>query len=140
MSYNSFSKPKMVANAVGAVICYILFAYELHGRVQDHSSITSSLLFLYFAVNCTFRVISYARLEHQKKSLTDEKGFLKAEHRQGLVLSIFHNATAALLLLVFMIHAITLKETWLAVFCAACVIAFAAILVMNILNLRRRDA
>jgi len=39
-----------------------------------------------------------------------------------------------------MIHAITLKETWLAVFGAACVIAFAAILVMNILNLRRRDA
>ena len=39
-----------------------------------------------------------------------------------------------------MIHAITLKETWLTVLCAACVIAFTAILVMNILNLRRRDA
>ena len=99
MDYNSFSKPKMVANAVGAVICYILFAYELHGRIQDHSSITSSLLFLYFAVNCTFRVISFARLKRKKKSLTDEKALLKAEHRQGLVLNIFNNATAALLLL-----------------------------------------
>lgn len=140
MDYNSFSKPKMVANVVGAVICYILFAYELHGRIQDHSSITSSLLFLYFAVNCTFRVISFARLKRKKKSLTDEKALLKAEHRQGLVLNIFNNATAALLLLIFMIHAITLKETWLTVFCAASVIAFTAILVMNILNLRKRDA
>ena len=109
MDYRTFSKPKMWANVAGGIICFIMFAYELYSRLINDSSIISSLLFLFLAVNCTFRVFSYAKLNSIKKRMENDSQFVKAERRQSIIINIFSNATAVLCLLVFLIHHITIK-------------------------------
>ena len=140
MDYSTFSKPKMWANVVGGIICYIMFAYELYARLINDSSIISSLLFLFLAVNCTFRVFSYAKLNSIKKSMANDSLFVKAERRQGIIITIFSNATAMLCLLVFLIRNITIKgsEAFDA-FLGICAICFGVILVQTIQNLKRFD-
>lgn len=142
MDYSTFSKPKMWANVAGGIICYILFAYELYARLTNDSSIISSLIFLFLAVNCTFRVFSYAKLNSIKKSVENDSQFVKAERRQSIIINIFSNATAVLCLLVFLIHLIiTVKESSVAfdAFLGICTICFSVILVQSIQNLKRFD-
>ena len=140
MDYRTFSKPKVWANVAGGVICYIMFAYELYARLKNDSSIISSLLFLFLAVNCTFRVFSYVKLNNIKKSTTNDSQFVKAEHRQSIIINIFSDATAVLCMLVYLIHSITIKGS--VAFCAFlvfCAICFSVILVQSIQNLKRFD-
>ncbi len=137
MDYRTFSKPKMWASVAGGIICYIMFAYELFARLVNDSS----LLFLFLAVNCTFRVFSYAKLNRIKKSMANDSQFVKAERRQSIIINIFSNATAVLCLLVFLIHHITIKGTSVAfdAFLGICAICFSVILVQSIQNLKRFD-
>lgn len=140
MDYRTFSKPKLWANVAGGVVCYIMFAYELYACIMNDSSITSSLLFLLLAVNCTFRVFSYAKLNNIKKSTVNDSQFVKAERRQSIIINIFSNATAVLCLLVFMIHNITIKgSVAFDAFLGICAICFSVILVQSIQNLKRFD-
>ena len=140
MDYNNFSKPKMWANVACGILCYILFAYELYARLMNNSSIISSLLFLFFALNCTFRVFSYAKLSRVKKSSADEGEFDKAERRQSILISIFSNATAMLCFLVISIHSITIKGlTVFDIFLGVCAICCGIILVQTIQNLKKFD-
>ena len=140
MDYRTFSKPKLWANVAGGVVCYIMFAYELYACVMNDSSITSSLLFLLLAVNCTFRVFSYVKLNIIKKSTTNDSQFVKEERRQSIIINIFSNATAVLCLLVFMIRNITIKgSAALDAFMGICAICFSVILVQSIQNLNRFD-
>ena len=140
MDYNTFSKPKMWTNVVGGIICYLLFAYELYASLIHDSSITGSLLFLFLAVNCTFRVFSYAKLSRIKKSTDNESQFVKAERRQGIITTIYSNATAVLLFLVLLIHSIMTKgPIAFDAILGLCTICFGVILVQTIQNLNRFD-
>lgn len=141
MDYSTFSKPKMWANVAGGIICYLMFAYELYARIMNDSSIISSLLFLFLAVNCTFRVFSYAKLNRIKKSLVNDSQFVKAERRQSIIINIFSNATAVLGLLAFLIHYILIKGSSVAfdAFLGICAICFTVILVQSVQNLKRFD-
>ena len=140
MDYYTYSKPKLWANVICAALLYVLFAYELHSRLTGHSKGVGYLLFLILAVNCTFRVFAYAKLKRLEKSITDERQLIHAERRQGLIITLFSNATAMLGLLVFMIHSILIKgPAALDIFFLFCAVCFGGILILTIQNLRRLD-
>ena len=140
MDYYTYTKPKLWANVIGAVLLYVLFAYELHSRLTGHSKGIGYLLFLILAVNCTFRVLAYAKLKRLEKSITDERQLIHAERRQGLIITLFSNATAMLGLLLFLIHSILIKgPAALDVFFLFCAVCFGGILILTIQNLRRLD-
>lgn len=140
MDYSTFSKPKLWANVVAGVICYVMFAYELCARLEHNSRVISSFLFLFFALNCTFRVFSYVKLNRMRKRLEDESQFIKAERRQSILITIFSNATGMLCMLVFMIQSIVIKgPKALDILFAFCAVCFGVILVQTIQNLKRFD-
>lgn len=140
MDYYSYSKPKLWANVICAALLYVLFAYELHSRLTGHSKGIGYLLFLILAVNCTFRVFAYAKLKRLEKSITDERQLIHAERRQGLIITLFSNATAMLGLLLFLIHSILIKgPAALDIFFLFCAVCFGGILILTIQNLRRLD-
>lgn len=140
MDYYTYTKPKLWANVICAALLYVLFAYELHSRLTGHSKGIGYLLFLILAVNCTFRVFAYAKLKRLEKSITDEHQLIRAERRQGLIITLFSNATAMLGLLVFMIHSILIKgPAALDIFFLFCAVCFGGILILTIQNLRRLD-
>ena len=140
MDYYTYSKPKLWANVISGVLLYVLFAYELHSRLTGHSKGIGYLLFLILAVNCTFRVFAYAKLKRLEKSITDERQLIRAERRQGLIITLFSNATAMLGLLLFLIHSILIKgPAALDVFFLFCAVCFGGILILTIQNLRRLD-
>ena len=140
MDYYTYTKPKLWANVISGVLLYVLFAYELHSRLTGHSKGIGYLLFLILAVNCTFRVFAYAKLKRLEKSITDEHQLIRAERRQGLIITLFSNATAMLGLLLFLIHSILIKgPAALDIFFLFCAVCFGGILVLTIQNLRRLD-
>ena len=140
MDYYTYTKPKLWANVICAALLYVLFAYELHSRLTGHSKGIGYLLFLILAVNCTFRVFAYAKLKRLEKSITDERQLIHAERRQGLIITLFSNATAMLGLLLFLIHSILIKgPAALDIFFLFCAICFGGILILTIQNLRRLD-
>ena len=140
MDYTYYTKPKMWANVIGAVLLYVMFAYELYNRLTGHSKGIGYLLFLILAVNCTFRVFAYAKLKRLEKSITDERLLIRAERRQGLIITLFSNATAMLGLLLFLIHSILIKgPAALDIFFLLCAVCFGGILILTIQNLRRLD-
>ena len=140
MDYYTYTKPKLWANVICAALLYVLFAYELHSRLTGHSKGIGYLLFLILAVNCTFRVLAYAKLKRLEKSITDERQLIHAERRQGLIITLFSNATAMLGLLLFLIHSILIKgPAALDIFLLFCACCFGGILILTIQNLRRLD-
>ena len=140
MDYYTYTKPKLWANVICAALLYVLFAYELHSRLTGHSKGIGYLLFLILAVNCTFRVFAYAKLKRLEKSITDEHQLIRAERRQGLIITLFSNATALLGLLLFLIHSILIKgPAALDIFLLFCACCFGGILILTIQNLRRLD-
>lgn len=140
MDYSTYTKPKMWANVIGAVLLYVLFAYELHSRLTGHYKGISYLLFLFLAVNCTYRVFAYAKLNRLEKSITDEREFIRAERRQNLVITMVSQATALLVLLIFLIHSLIIKgPAALDIFFLFCAVCFGGILILTIQNLRRLD-
>ena len=140
MDYYTYTKPKLWANVICAALLYVLFAYELHSRLTGHSKGIGYLLFLILAVNCTFRVFAYAKLKRLEKSITDEHQLIRAERRQGLIITLFSNATALLGLLLFLIHSILIKgPAALDIFILFCACCFGGILILTIQNLRRLD-
>ncbi len=136
----TYTKPKMWANAIGAILFYFFSAYELHSRLTGHYKGISYLLFLFLAVNCTYRVFAYAKLNRLEKSITDEREFIRAERRQNLVITMVSQATALLVLLIFLIHSLIIKgPAALDIFFLFCAVCFGGILILTIQNLRRLD-
>ena len=136
----TYTKPKMWANAIGAILFYFLSAYELHSRLTGQFKGISYLLFLLLAINATFRVFAYAKLNRLGKSITDEHEFVRAERRQNMIITLFSNATALLVLLIFLIHSLIIKgPAALNIFFLFCAVCFGGILILTIQNLRRLD-
>ena len=136
----TYTKPKMWASAICALLLYFLSAYELHSRLTGHFKGISYLLVLLLAINATFRVFAYAKLNRLEKSITDEHELVRAERRQNMIITLFSNATALLILLIFLIHSLIIKgPAALDIFFLCCAIAFGGILILTFRNLRRFD-
>ena len=136
----TYTKPKMWASAICALLLYFLSAYELHSRLTGQFKGISYLLFLLLAINATFRVFAYAKLNRLEKSITDEHELVRAERRQNMIITLFSNATALLILLIFLIHSLIIKgPAALDIFFLCCAIAFGGILILTFRNLKRFD-
>lgn len=140
MDYYTYTKPKMWANVIGAVLLYVMFAYEFYNRLTGHFKGIGYLLFLLLAVNCTFRIFAYAKLNRLEKSITDELQLMRAERRQGLIITLFSNATGMLCLLLFLIHSFVIKgPAALDIFFLFCTVGFGGVLIRTIQIFRRLD-
>ena len=109
-----------------------MIAYPFRTGNTVHVSSGAALLFLALAINCAFRIYSYII----RKRTTSESIIVRAERRQNLIISIFSNATAILILLFFFVKALHLAFT---IFVAIFLLCFAGILILTIKNLRRFD-
>lgn len=140
MDYSTFDKPKLWLNIAGCIFCCAMAAYLLFEGEAGHRDYFGTLLFLIFAVNCLFRIFSYFKLDRLRKSASGEEEIVRAERRQGLVISILSNAMFLLFILLLLIRSITKPlPVGFSIFCAAIVCIIAWTLVLSIRNLRRFD-
>lgn len=140
MDYSSFDRPKLWQNIAVFVLCCVMVAYLcMEGGPGSHD-LFGMLLFGIFAVNSLFRVYSYLKLDRIRKSAPDEKELVRAERRQGLVISIFSNVTFLLLLSLFLIVGITKSlPVGFIIFCAVILLFAIWTLVQSVRNLKKFD-
>lgn len=140
MDYTSFDKPKLWLNIAVFVLCCVMVGYLCFEGEDGRHDLFGMLLFGIFAVNSLFRVYSYFKLDRIRKSAPDEKELVRAERRQGLVISIFSNAMFLLLLLLFLIVSITKPlPVGFIIFCAAILLFMSWTLVLSVRNLKKFD-
>ena len=140
MDYSSFDKPKLWLNIAVFVLCCVMVGYLCFEGGDGRHDLFGMLLFGIFAVNSLFRVYSYFKLDRIRKSAPDEKEIVRAERRQGLVISIFSNAMFLLLLLLFLILSISNPlSVGFTIFCAAILLFAIWTLVQCIRNLKKID-
>jgi len=140
MDYSSYTKPKLVANIFSGIVCYAMFGYCLYESIEYHANLLSAFVFLFLAVNCTYRVYSYFKLDRFKKSAPDEASIVRAERRQSIVFGIFSNATAMLCILAYLIYSIIKHlPSVTTIICAIVTLCFGGIMIMNIRNLKKFD-
>ena len=139
MDYSSISKPKLWGNIVCSIICYALFAYELSSSIIHHSSLITPLLFFLLGINSTFRIFCWIKLS-KKKGMLDENAYLREENRNGIIIRIFNEVTALILFLVLSISGLVGSwDTLVTILMVISAICFGAVLVSDILNLKRFD-
>ena len=140
MDYTSFDKPKLWLNIAVFVLCCVMVGYLCFEGEDGRQDLFGMLLFGIFAVNSLFRVYSYFKLDRIRKSVPDEKELVRAERRQGLVISIFSNAMFLLLLLLFLIISITKSlSVGFIIFCVAILLFMSWTLVLSVRNLKKFD-
>ncbi len=140
MDYSSFDKPKLWLNIAVFVLCCVMVGYLCFEGRDGRRDLFGMLLFGIFAINSLFRVYSYFKLDRIRKSAPDEKEIVRAERRQGLVISIFSNAMFLLLLLLFLILSITKSlSVGFIIFCAAILLFAIWTLVQCVRNLKKID-
>ena len=140
MDYTSFDKPKLWLNIAVFVLCCVMVGFLCFEGEDGRQDLFGMLLFGIFAVNSLFRVYSYFKLDRIRKSAADEKELVRAERRQGLVISIFSNAMFLLLLLLFLIMSITKSlSVGFFIFCAAILLFMSWTLVLSVRNLKKFD-
>ena len=141
MDYSSFDRPKLWLNVAGFVFCCAAAAYLLYEGMAARHDLAAVLLFLIFAINSLFRIFVYFKLERIRKSAASAVEIVHAEHRQGLVVSIFSNAMFLLFLLMLFIEYMIeprLPAGWVILF-AVFVLMLVWTLVLSIRNLKRFD-
>ena len=140
MDYASFDKPKLWLNIAGFLFCGVIGVYLFFEGGAAHRDYFGMLLFFIFAVNCLFRIFSYFKLDRFRKNASSEEEIVRAERRQGLVISIFSNAMFLLFILLLFIRSITEPlPVGFSIFCAAIVLIIAWTLVLSVRNLKRFD-
>lgn len=140
MDYTSFDKPKLWLNIAVFVLCCVMVGYLCFEGEDGRQDLFGMLLFGIFAVNSLFRVYSYFKLDRIRKSAPDEKELVRAERRQGLIISIFSNAMFLLLLLLFLIISITKSlSVGFIIFCVAILLFMSWTLVLSVRNLKKFD-
>ena len=142
MDDTKLEKIKLWVNIVIAMLCYFMFAYLLYGSITRHQNILGALLFFVFAINCTYRIRAYYKLERKRKSAFSEKEVARAVRRQGIASSIFSNATAGfymlLLTVVFLLSGLKDRAVFTGI-CAVLALCFIGLLLVSIRNLKRFD-
>ena len=140
MDYSSFDKPKLWLNTAGFLFCCVAGFYLFFEGGAAHRDYFGALLILIFAINCLFRVFSYFKLDRFRKNASSEEEIVRAERRQGLVISIFSNAMFLLFILLLFIRSITKPlPVGFSIFCGAILLIIIWTLVLSIRNLRRFD-
>ena len=119
MDYSSYDKPKLWLNIAVFVLSCVMVGYLCFEGRGGRPDLFGMLLFGVFAVNSLFRVYSYFKLDRIRKSVPDEKELVRAERRQGLVISIFSNAMFLLFLLLLLIVSITKPLPVVFIICCA---------------------
>ena len=140
MDYSSFDRPKLWLNIAVFVLCCVMVGYLcFEGRDGSHD-LFGMLLFGIFAVNSLFRVYSYFKLDRIRKSSPDEKELVKAERRQGLVISIFSNAMFLLFIVLLLMESVVKPlPVGFIIFCAAVLLFMIWTLVLSVRNLKKFD-
>ena len=141
MDYYSFDRTKLWLNILGLAICLGMIVYNLHTGTTIIASLSAALLFLYFAINCLFRIYSYFKLERVRKSDTTETEIVRAERRTGLVITLFSNATGILFLLIILIESLVRspKMDFFTILISVLTLGCIGILIQSIKNLKRFD-
>ena len=141
MDKSSFEKILFKGSIGIGALCYFLFVGELYRSIHEHHDIFLALLFLVIAVNCTYRFLSYSKIEQIRKSAVSREEIARAERRHWLVNSIFSNATVALFMsfMTLVLVCRGMENFYLTVLFAAIALAFAGLLVFSIRNLKRFD-
>ena len=141
MDKSKFDKIKLWGSIIVAVLCYFMFACLSYESITDHKVFIVALLFLVFAINCTYRIRAHYKLERKRKSAFSEKEVAKAERRQGIASSVFTNATAGfyilLMTVVFLLRGV--KDKYILTICAVTAVCFIGLLLISIRNLKRFD-
>ena len=142
MDDSTFEKIKLWGSIVIAALCYGMFVFLLYENMGKRQNILGPLLFLIIAINCTYRIRAYFKIERMRKSAFSEEEVAKAARRQGIVSSIFSNATASLYLLlltvVFLLSHVKDKNIFLGI-SAVLALCFIGLLLVSIRNLKRFD-
>ena len=142
MDDSTFEKIKLWGSIVIAALCYGMFVFLLYENMGKRQNILGPLLFLIIAINCTYRIRAYFKIERMRKSAFSEEEVAKATRRQGIVSSIFSNATASLYLLlltvVFLLSHVKDKNIFLGI-SAVLALCFIGLLLVSIRNLKRFD-
>ena len=130
MDDTKFEKIRLLGSIVIAALCYGMFFYLLYGSLTRHTNILGPLLFLVIAINNTYRIRAHYKIERMRKDA----------RRQGLVSSIFSNASAGfyllLLTVVFLFSHIKDKYIYTGI-SAVLALCFIGLLVFSIRNLKR---
>ena len=138
-----FKKITLWGNIVIGTICYCMFFFLCYiSMAKRGGSFFGALLFLIFAMNCTWRVRSYYKIERMRKDTFSEKEIAKAERRSGIVNSIFSNATIGfymLLMAVVFLFSGQKNRLCFTAFCAVLALCFIALFAINLRNLKRFD-
>lgn len=142
MDDSKFEKIRLLVSIVIATFCYGMFFYLLYGSLTRHQNILGPLLFLVIAINNTYRIRAHYKIERMRKDTFSEEEVAKAARRQGIVSSIFSNATAGsyLLLLTAVFLFSHLKDKYIYTgLSAVLAFCFIGLLVFSIRNLKRFD-
>ena len=139
MDYYSFDRTKLWLNVLCLAMCLGLIVYNL--CTGSTASLGAVLLFLYFAINCLFRIYSYFKLERVRKSDASEAEIVRGERRTGLVITMFSNATAILFLLIMLIESLIKyhKMDFFTILVAVLTLGLIGVLIQSIRNLKRFD-
>ena len=141
MDKAKFEKIKLWGSIIVAVLCYFMFACLSYESIKEHQDFLVALLFLVFAINCTYRIRAHYKLERKRKSAFSEKEVAKAERRQGIASAVFSNATAGIYMLfmtvVFLLRGV--KDKFILTICGVAAVCFIGLLLISIRNLKRFD-
>ena len=140
MDDSKFEKIRLLVSIVIATFCYGMFFYLLYGSLTRHQNILGPLLFLVIAINNTYRIRAHYKIERMRKDAVSEEEVAEAARRQGLVSSIFSNASAGfyllLLTVVFLFSHVKDKYIYTGI-SAVLALCFIGLLVFSIRNLKR---
>ena len=142
MDDSKLEKIKLWGNIVMAAICYFMFIYLFCVSMSKPHNVLGAILFLVIASNCTYRIRAHYKIERMRKSAFSEKEVAKAVRRQGIVSSIFSNATAGfymLLMTVFFLFTHLKDKYIVSAICGVIALCFITLLVLSIRNLKRYD-
>ena len=141
MDYYSFDRKKLWMNVMFLAICLGMIVYNLCTGTSILASLSAALLFLFFAINCAFRIYTYFKLERVRKSDATEEEIVRAERRTGIVITLFSDVTAILFLLAMLIETLVRhpRVDFFTIILAVCTLCSVGLLVLSVQNLRRFD-
>ena len=135
-----YDKIRLVLDIIVLAICLWMASYPFRTGTSVRVSLAVAALFLALAINCAYRIYSYFKMDRIRKNAATEEEIARAERRQGLITSIFSNAMAILVLLVFFVQALfTHFSLAFTIVLAVCALCFGGILILSIKNLKRFD-
>ena len=135
-----YDRIRLGLDIIVLAICLWMASDPFRTGHSVHVNLATATLFLALAINCAYRIYTYFKMARIRENAATEEEIVRAERRQGLIVSIFSNAMAILILLVFFAQALfTHFNLTFTIVLAVCALCFGGILVLSIKNLKRFD-